>query len=97
MVKNLWPGDIALVEMLRGSTEAPSAICRELRARGYLEIIAGKPKLTVKGRRRAERLRPAEQDLRKMFASGAAANGAAGIEAPARSSLHIGGGRARIR
>jgi hypothetical protein len=79
-IKNVTAADLALVELLAGKTEAPAGILTALDAKDYVEFIGGKPRLTPRGKRRAERLKPHEHDMRLMF-------GAAGD-----SPLHTVGG-----
>jgi hypothetical protein len=61
--------DLALVDLLqRGRTSAPAGDLAELAARGQITFTpGGRPVLTKKGRRRAERLEANEHDLRRMF------------------------------
>jgi len=95
-VKNVTVIDLALCELCDGKTAAPKDVLDELRARGLVAVAGGKASLTPKGRRRAEALKAAEHDLRRMFA-GAAASGGAALHTDARCGLHVGGGRAHFR
>jgi len=93
-VKNITGADLVLLDLLNaGRTDASPAMLEDLESRGRIVITAsGKPKLTDRGRRRAERLQDAEADLRLAF-SGTTANGDGGIRTVAGNGLHIGGGR----
>lgn len=93
-IKNVTIADLALLELLKdGRTDAPPEVLADLAARGYVIARAGKPRLTGKGSRRAERLRPMENEMRLMFAAGKDAP----LTAPGSGGqLRIGGGRAHI-
>ncbi len=67
MIRNLWVGDLALLELAAGQTAAPPDVLEELRVRGHITLARGKPTLTDRGRNRAGRLKACEHDLRKMF------------------------------
>jgi hypothetical protein len=92
-IKDVTVIDLALLELLRGSTEAPPPVLEELRAKGHLTITAGVPSLTPKGRRRAESLRDFEHDMRLMFNT----QGGSALRTDGAASLHIGGGAAKIK
>ena len=53
-IKNVTVIDLALIELLAGETAAPADVLDALRRRGLIATAAGKPRLTPKGRRRAE-------------------------------------------
>ena len=92
-IKNITVIDIALVELLDGPTPAPGDVLQRLEAKGHVTLAAGKPALTPKGRRRAERLKPLEHDLRLMFAG---SKDKAAITTDGAAGLHTAGGRATI-
>jgi hypothetical protein len=93
-VKDVWAGDLALIELAAGRTEAPQAVLQELKRRGHVKIAAGKATLTTAGTRRAQRLHPHEHDLRLQATS----NKGSAITTDGASRLHIGsGGTAKIR
>lgn len=98
-VKNVTVNDLALIELAdAGKTGAPPEVLERLRASGHLVLTAAGVKLTSKGSRRAERLKPFEHDMRLMWGAKAGAN--AGAKAPLTTDggcgLRIGGGSARI-
>lgn len=93
IVKGLWVGDLALIELLAGKTDAPADVLEKLRVLGNVTLSAGKAALTPKGRRRAERLRPMEHDLRLLHAGAA---GSEPLKTVAGAALHVTGGPARI-
>jgi hypothetical protein len=74
-VKNLWALDLALIELFRhGRTDAPREVLAQLEFLGHVVVGVGrKLTLTAKGRKRAERLRGAEQHLRASAAAEAQA------------------------
>jgi hypothetical protein len=93
MIRDIWAGDLALIELNKsGTTAAPADVLRELKRRGHLTASG---KLTIEGRRRARGLADAERNLRGMYAR--AAQGKSMLTTDGRGSLHIGGGRATIR
>jgi hypothetical protein len=71
-VKNVGVIDLALIELARGKTDAPPAVLKQLSSRGFVTIAKGRASLTAAGRRRATRLAPMENDLRKMTTAGGA-------------------------
>jgi hypothetical protein len=87
-IKNVWAGDLALVELLAGGTEAPAEVLQKLVSLGHVKLVAGKPSLTAAGRSRAKRLKPAANDLRRM----SNASPGAPVKTVGQSSLHVGGG-----
>jgi hypothetical protein len=96
MVQDIWLGDLALLELLRGPTEAPAEVLTKLAVLGHVAIAAGgAPRLTTAGRERAEKLRDAEHDLRLLFA--VRADGRAPLTTDGGTVLHVGGGKAQIR
>lgn len=90
MVKNLWLGDLALIELARdGGTAAPDDVLAKLRDQGHITLSGG-PKLTDAGRARAACLKDAEHDLRLMFTT---SGGESKITTDGSGgSIHIGGG-----
>jgi hypothetical protein len=90
-VKDVTVADIALLELLDGSTPAPEDVLQRLAAAGHVSLTFGRPTLTESGRARAEKLKPAENDLRRAFAS---TSGRAPLTTDGASSLHVGGGSA---
>jgi hypothetical protein len=95
-VKNVTVVDLALIELLSGETAAPPEVLNKLLARGLLAMSAGKASLTPKGRLRAESLKPAEHDLRLLFAGAAAGTGPS-LHTDAASTLHLDGRLAHVR
>jgi hypothetical protein len=93
MIKNIWAGDIALLELLAGETQAPPDVLKRLAAIGHVQVIAGAPKLSLKGLRRARQLKACEHDLRKQFS----AKGGSSLTTDGSTGFHVGGGRANIR
>jgi hypothetical protein len=87
--------DIALVELLDGGTQAPPEIIAALRAGDYLEAGDGPPRLTPRGRRRAERLKPASHDLRLLHQMSADGRP---LRTDGRATIYLdGGGPVTIR
>ena len=66
MVKNITVKDLALIELARGSTNAPASVMQAHEGRGYVKLKGGKWALTEKGRKRAEALQGSEATLRTM-------------------------------
>ena len=93
-VKNVCADDVALIELVKnGSTQAPAAVLERLRVRGRITLSAGVPSLTPKGRKRGAALLPMEHDLRLLCQTSA---GRSPLTSPGGSSIHVGGGKARI-
>jgi hypothetical protein len=86
MVKNVTVIDLALVELLKGRTDAPSSVLDQLAGKGYLTLSRGKATLTAKGRKRAEKLRPFEEDMRSMARAHTA--GRSALTAVAGPTIH---------
>lgn len=70
MIKNIWAGDLALIELAAGRTDAPQSVLSILAGKGHVEVTAAGPKLTGRGRRRARKLQPCAHDMRLQFAAG---------------------------
>jgi hypothetical protein len=97
MIKNVTVADLALVELLRGATDAPVEVLRTLGARGYVALVGHAAALTRKGRRRAEKLKDGEHDLRLLFAP-TRASGGPPLRTDGGCSLYVSGGSpVRIR
>jgi hypothetical protein len=94
-VKNVTGADLALLELLAGTTAAPREVLDGLASRGHLTISAGQAALTPKGRRRAEKLKPIENDLRLCFSAKAGKRSA--LTTDGGTGFSVGGGPARIR
>ena len=93
MVRNLWQGDLALLELAAaGKTDAPREVIKKLESLGHVERSGGL-KLTATGRDRAVRLKPAEHDLRRQFT----AQGGGALRTVGGSSIRVGGGCPDIR
>ncbi len=88
LTSNLNVNDLALVELLRGEALAPRAVFDQLRAKGYVQFSNGKPSLTAAGRKRADKLKPAEHDMRMLFAAPVGGNRGCSIRAIGGSRLH---------
>jgi hypothetical protein len=67
MIRNLSVADLALIELLKGTTDAPPAVLQEQRAKGYVRLTSTGPELTARGRSRGKSLKGMEHDLRRMF------------------------------
>ena len=81
MTKNIWAGDLALIELAAGRTDAPRDVLDSLAAKGHVKLTAkGGPVLTGAGKHRAASLKGSEHDLRLMFGpgSGSAIKGVGG-------------------
>jgi hypothetical protein len=63
-----WAVNLALIELLRGDTEAPRHVLRACRDRGFVKLRAGVPRLTAAGRRRAVRKQSSENNYRLLLA-----------------------------
>jgi hypothetical protein len=93
VIKDIWVGDLALIELLAGKSEAPADVLNKLEARGQLLLTSAGPELTSAGQQRAQQLKQIETDLRAMFT----ASGRSPVHTDAGPLIHIGGGVARIR
>jgi superfamily II helicase len=89
MIRNLWDGDLALIELAAGnSTAAPREVLLKLASLGHVKLDGGKASLTSKGRKRAIALLPAENDLR--MSANAKLQHRQPIRTVGSSSMHIG-------
>ncbi|MBA4187766.1 MAG: hypothetical protein C0467_07080 [Planctomycetaceae bacterium] len=69
-VRDVWAGDVALVELARSErTEAPAEVLSELARRGHVKLSGKTAKLTGAGRIRANALAKAEGNIRAMAAN----------------------------
>ena len=86
ITKDLWHGDIALVELLTGETGAPADVKARLVRLGHMSSSGA---LTAAGRKRAQVLATMGPDLHRIVGAG---DVSAGIKAPGSTSINMTGG-----